>query len=209
VADSSWLWAVFTLIAAAAQTVRNAAQRELTGKLGTVGATHVRFLFGCPFALVFLVAVLAAGAALPRPSLIFWPWLLDGALAQIAATTLMLAAMGERSFVVTIAYIKTEPVQVALFGLIFLGDTVTARMAAAILIATAGVIVVSAGGRRAPDQGGRPTLLPLSLAGEVGCKASGRGPVRAVKQAPSPTLPRERGRELHRRATSSIAGSRA
>ena len=35
---------------------------------------------------------------------------------------LMLAAMGERSFVVTIAYIKTEPIQVALFGLIFLGD---------------------------------------------------------------------------------------
>ena len=29
----------------------------------------------------------------------------------------MLAAMSERSFVVTIAYIKTEPVQVALFGL--------------------------------------------------------------------------------------------
>jgi hypothetical protein len=46
VSDSSWLWAVFTIIAAAAQTVRNAAQRELTGALGTVGATHVRFLFG-------------------------------------------------------------------------------------------------------------------------------------------------------------------
>ena len=49
--DTGWLWAVFTLIAAAAQTVRNAAQRELTGTLGTVGATHVRFLFGFPFAL--------------------------------------------------------------------------------------------------------------------------------------------------------------
>ena len=33
--------------------------------------------------------------------------------------------MGERSFVVAYAYIKTEPVQVALFGLIFLGDHVT------------------------------------------------------------------------------------
>ena len=37
----------------------------------------------------------------------------------------MLSAMGERSFVVAYAYIKTEPVQVALFGLIFLGDKVT------------------------------------------------------------------------------------
>ena len=49
-----WLWAIFTVIAAFAQTVRNAMQRELTGSLGTVGATHVRFLFGFPFALVFL-----------------------------------------------------------------------------------------------------------------------------------------------------------
>ena len=63
--------------------------------------------------------------------------------AQIAATALMLSAMGERSFVVAYAYIKTEPVQVALFGLIFLGDRVTPLSAAAILIATAGVIVMS------------------------------------------------------------------
>jgi len=161
VPDSSWLWAVFTLIAAAAQTVRNAAQRELTGKLGTVGATHVRFLFGCPFALVFLLTMIGAGGTLPRPTWSFWPWLLDGALAQIAATALMLAAMGERSFVVTIAYIKTEPVQVALFGLLFLGDAVTPLMAAAIVIATAGVIVVSLKGG-VSGGGWGPTALGLS-----------------------------------------------
>jgi drug/metabolite transporter (DMT)-like permease len=165
VVDTSWLWAVFTLIAAAAQTVRNAAQRELTGKLGTAGATQVRFLFGFPFAAVFLLAMLGTGGALPRPTLSFWPWLLDGALAQVAATALMLAAMGERSFVVAIAYIKTEPVQVALFGLVFLGDAVTPMMAAAIAIATAGVIVISmkAGTLGGPSGGGwRPTVLGLS-----------------------------------------------
>jgi drug/metabolite transporter (DMT)-like permease len=165
VADSSWLWAVFTIVAAAAQTARNAAQRELTGKLGTVGASLVRFLFGSPFAMVFLLAVLATGGALPRPPLSFWPWLLDGALTQIAATALMLAAMGERSFVVAIAYIKTEPVQVAMFGLLFLGDAVTPMMAAAIMIATAGVIVMSMKPRAlsGPSGGGwRPTVLGLS-----------------------------------------------
>jgi drug/metabolite transporter (DMT)-like permease len=156
-----WLWALFTLIAAAAQTVRNAAQRELTAKLGTVGATHVRFLFGFPFALLFLLGiVLVSQAVLPTPAAVFWPWLLAGAVLQIAATALMLAAMGERSFVVAIAYIKTEPVQVALFGLIFLGDHVTPLMAAAILIATAGVVVMSL---KAGAVGGiRPTLLGLS-----------------------------------------------
>jgi len=164
VADSSWLWAVFTIVAAAAQTVRNAAQRELTGKLGTVGATLVRFLFGFPFAVVFLLAMLGTGGALPRPPLSFWPWLFDGALTQVAATALMLAAMEERSFVVAIAYIKTEPVQVAVFGLLFLGDAVTPMMAAAIMIATAGVIVMStsASALGGASGGWRPTVLGLS-----------------------------------------------
>jgi drug/metabolite transporter (DMT)-like permease len=139
------LWAVFTLIAAAAQTARNAMQRELTATLGTVGATHVRFLFGFPFALfLFLPAVmLVSGDGLPHAPAAFWPWVIGGALTQIAATATMLSVMGERSFVVAYAYIKTEPVQVALFGLIFLGDRPTPLSALAIVIATVGVIVMS------------------------------------------------------------------
>ena len=147
--DGTSLWAVFTLIAAAGQTARNAMQRELTASLGTVGATHVRFLFGFPFALIFLAGVVMfSGAALPRPNLSYWPWLLVGALAQIAATALMLAAMGGRSFVVVVAYIKTEPIQVAIFGLIFLGDAVSLPMMIAIVIATAGVLVIRSGATR-------------------------------------------------------------
>ena len=166
-----WLWAVFTVIAAAAQTVRNATQRELTARLGTVGATHVRFLFGLPFAVLFLAGVvLVGGAAPPAPGAIFWPWVLAGALLQIAATALMLAAMGERSFVVAIAYIKTEPVQVALFGLIFLGDHVTPAMAAAILIATAGVVVMSLKGAAGAV---RPAVLGLAAGGCFALSAIG------------------------------------
>ncbi len=139
------LWVVFTLIAAAAQTARNAMQRELIATLGTVGATHVRFLFGFPFALfVFLPGVmLFAGEALPNPPALFWPWVIAGAVTQIAATATMLSVMGERSFVVAYAYIKTEPVQVALFGLVFLGDRLTLLTSAAIVIATVGVIIIS------------------------------------------------------------------
>jgi drug/metabolite transporter (DMT)-like permease len=144
VGDTGWLWVLFTVVAAAAQTVRNATQRELTAKLGTVGATHVRFLFGFPFALLFLAGVmLVLGQALPSPPAIYWPWVIVGALTQIAATALMLAAMNDRSFVVVYAYIKTEPVQAALFGLVFLGDAVTPWTAAAILIATTGVVAMA------------------------------------------------------------------
>ena len=138
------LWAIFTLIAAAAQTVRNAMQRELTATLGTVGATHVRFLFGFPFAILFLAGVLiVTGQGWPSTPAMFWPWVVFGAVTQIAATATMLSVMGERSFVVAYAYIKTEPVQVAIFGLIFLGDHVTPMLAAAVVIATAGVVLIS------------------------------------------------------------------
>jgi drug/metabolite transporter (DMT)-like permease len=170
---ASWLWAVFTVIAAAAQTVRNATQRELTLKLGTVGATHVRFLFGLPFALVFLVgAMIVLGRGPPRPDPIYWIWVLDGAGMQFAATALMLIAMGERSFVVTIAYIKTEPIQVALFGLILLGDPVTLPMAAAILTATAGVVLMSfkAG---AASGGVKPIVMGLGSGALFGLSAIG------------------------------------
>jgi drug/metabolite transporter (DMT)-like permease len=179
--DSPWLWAVFTLLAAGAQTVRNATQRELTASLGTVGATHVRFLFGFPFALIFLAGVaLISGAALPRPGLVYVPWIVDGFLAQIAATALMLAAMGERSFVVTIAYIKTEPVQVALFGLIFLGDVVTVPMMVAILIATAGVVVMSLKG--GATGGLKPTLLGLAAGAMFALSAIGyRGAILSLE----------------------------
>ena len=170
--EAGWLWVVFTLIAAAAQTVRNATQRELTAKLGTVGATHVRFLFGFPFALVFLVAVMiVTGAALPHPPAVFWPWVLLGAGAQIAATALMLAAMNDRSFVVVYAYIKTEAVQAALFGLIFLGDAVTPAAGAAILIATTGVVIMALKPGTAMDV--RATLLGLAAGAMFALSAVG------------------------------------
>jgi drug/metabolite transporter (DMT)-like permease len=156
------LWIPLTLLAAAGQTARNAMQRELTATLGTVGATHVRFLFGFPFAIVFLIGVLmATGLPMPAVPWVFWPWVVLGAGAQILATALMLATMNDRSFVVTIAYIKTEAIQAALFGLVFLGDQVTTGMVIAILIATAGVIAMSLKGKGAMEGGYRPVALGL------------------------------------------------
>jgi len=179
--DTSWLWALFTLIAAGAQTVRNATQRELTATLGTVGATHVRFLFGCPFALLFLVSVMVAlGQGLPRPMPIFWLWVVAGALTQIAATALMLAAMNDRSFVVVYAYIKTEPVHVALFGLVFLGDKVTAGAAVAIVVATAGVVLMALKPGAKADV--KATLLGLAAGAMFGASAVGyRGAILALE----------------------------
>jgi drug/metabolite transporter (DMT)-like permease len=181
-AHPPWLWVAFTLIGACAQTTRNAMQRNLVATLGTVGATHVRFLFGFPFALVFLAGVsIAMGRPPPRPTLEFWPWILGGATAQIVGTALMLMAMTQRSFVVATAYLKTEPVQVALFGLVALGDRLTLPLSAAILIATAGVMLMSWRPGAGAAGGKRPMLLGIGAGGCFALAAIGyRGAILAL-----------------------------
>ena len=182
-----YLWAVCTVIAAAAQTLRNALQRGLTGALGTAGATQVRFLFGLPFGLAFLALALAATGQPPPPiSAPALGWTAFGGVAQIAATGLMLAAMRTRSFVVTTAYIKTEPVLVAIFGLVILGEQPSLVTVLAILVATAGVLLVSWPKPGARDAAGaardwRPALLGVAAAACFALSAVGfRGGVRAL-----------------------------
>jgi drug/metabolite transporter (DMT)-like permease len=160
----SLLWIPVTLVAAAAQTGRNATQRRLTERIGTVGATQVRFLYGFPFALLALAGVtLASGEAVPHPDAAFLLYVLAGAATQILATALMLSAMRERAFSVVTAYTKTEPVQVALFGLALLGDPLTPPAAVAIIVATAGVLLMSVKpGTNLTTAGLRPVLSGIA-----------------------------------------------
>lgn len=177
------LWIPFTIVAALGQVARNAMQRQLTRPLGTWGATNIRFLFGFPFSIVFFVVVLAAtGDHVPWPTAAFWPWLLLGALSQILGTGMMLLAMNDRSFVVTTAYLKTEAIQTAIFGFIFLGDHLTALKVVAILIATAGVVIAALRPGAAKGFADlKPTLLGLGAAAAFALSAVGfRGAVIAV-----------------------------
>jgi drug/metabolite transporter (DMT)-like permease len=142
--DLTWLWIPATLLAAAAQTARNAMQRHLTASLGTLGATHVRFLYGFPFALLMLGAACAIAERLPPlPDRIALGWIAAGALAQILATGAMLAAMRTQAFAVSIAFTKTEPIQVAVFAAIVLHEPVGLAGFAAIALATLGVMLLS------------------------------------------------------------------
>jgi len=177
------LWIPFTIIAALGQVARNAMQRQLTGPLGTWGATNIRFLFGFPFSLIFFaVVVVATGDPVPWPTAVFWPWLLLGAFSQIVGTGLMLLAMNDRSFVVTTAYLKTEAIQTAIFGFVFLGDHLTLLKIVAILIASAGVIIAAlrpGGAKGFADL--KPTALGLGAAAAFALSAVGfRGAVIVV-----------------------------
>jgi drug/metabolite transporter (DMT)-like permease len=145
------LWIPITIFAAFAQTVRNAAQRQLVVDLGTLGATLVRFLYGLPFALAWLAIVaLATREAAPHPSLAFFAWAIAGGISQIAGTAFLLQTMRERNFAVGVAYSKTEVVQVAIFSLVLLGDKLNLPTALAVASGTAGVLLIAPADRERP-----------------------------------------------------------
>lgn len=139
-----WLWIPLTLFAAAAQTVRNTAQRSLTAELGTLGATLVRFFYGMPVLVLWLAGVVVLGRhEMPTLTTGFAAWALIAALSQMAGTALLLRAMAARSFAIGLVYSKSEVIQVALFSVVFLGESLSLVTALAIVLATFGVVLLS------------------------------------------------------------------
>ena len=180
------LWIPVTLAAALAQTGRNATQRGLTERLGTLGATNVRFLYGLPFACAFLALALWATDSAPLPltprALIFTVF---GAAAQIAATALMLQAMRNQGFGLVTAWLKVEPVLVALIGWAILGEALTLPMLAAIAVAVGGVLVMTLkpGQGRTMLSGLAPAALGLAAGLAFGLSAIGfRGAITALPE---------------------------
>jgi drug/metabolite transporter (DMT)-like permease len=148
---AEWLWIPITIWAAFAQTIRNAAQKSLTASLGALGATLVRFLYGLPFALLWLIGAKALGNfAWPAFNPGFGYWVTVGAVSQIVATALLLRVMAERNFALGVAYSKTDAIQTALFGFVLLGDALSRGAAIAVLIGTLGVLLLSPPDRERP-----------------------------------------------------------
>ena len=121
------LWIPITVFAAFMQNLRSALQKHLKGRLSTGGASYVRFFYACPFALAYVAAVHGVGGyPLPAVNALFLLYCLLGGLCQIAFTFLLVYLFSFRNFAVGTTYSKTEVIQVALLGLLLLGDTVSA-----------------------------------------------------------------------------------
>ncbi len=143
---AAWAWIPIVIAAAFFQTVRNAAQRSLVNELGTLSATLVRFLYGLPFAALWLWLVtlwLPAGGVAPVFGVAYFIWLSVGAVAQILATAFLLLAMKERNFVIGVALAKTEVLQAGLLGSVLLLEIPGLWSALAMLCASVGVVMLS------------------------------------------------------------------
>ncbi len=139
------IWIPVTIFAAFMQNLRFMLQRHLkVTTLSTAGATFSRFVYALPLILPLLAAYLTAtGASMPQLGAGFWPFILTGGVAQILATSLVVALFAERNFTVGIALKKSEVILTAIIGLIVLGEVLNGGGVLAIIIGFAGVILLS------------------------------------------------------------------
>ena len=140
----SLIWIPLTITAAFLQNLRMMLQKQLKNQLGTTGATFVRFGYGFPIALLYLLGLtILTDLSVPKINLQFLLIVTSGGLAQIIGTALLVSLFDKRNFAVGTTYSKTETVQAAVFGIIFLGDAISFFAAIGILVSLVGVILIS------------------------------------------------------------------
>jgi drug/metabolite transporter (DMT)-like permease len=169
------LWIPLTIAAAFFQNIRSAMQKHLKGKLSTLGASYVRFLYAWPIALLYLfVAIVIEGQPLPGFNSSFLLYALFGGICQIMFTIFLLWLFSFHNFAVGTTFSKLETVMVAIFGLLLLGDKLTPAIIIAIAMSTVGLVVLSAGQARLNIKNllsglwRLPTLIGLACAGWLG-----------------------------------------
>ncbi len=139
------LWIPLTIAAAFFQNLRSALQKHLKSKLSTGGAAYVRFLYALPFAILYCWGLTTFGNfPIPAVNTEFLMYCFLGGLSQIIFTFLLVYLFSFKSFAVGTTYSKTETIQVAILGLVLLGDKLSISAVIAIVISLFGVMILSA-----------------------------------------------------------------
>ena len=140
-------WISFTIFAAFMQAIRTAGQKRMASELSPMGTTLVRYLFGLPFAVVYLRLVVPdhtvdnITSSLANDTFIIYASL--AGVAQILATMWLIKIFAYRNFAVGTIFSKTEAIQAAIFGAIFFSAVLPWLGWLAILIGAVGVLILS------------------------------------------------------------------
>ena len=120
-----WIW--FTLLAAFAQSGRNAFQKQLSKTVPVLGVTLARFLYATPIAfgyLYFLYQV-EPSYAIPQFSGLFFAYILGASLCQILATALMVQLFRLKNYAIGVGLARSEAILAAILGVIFFGTEIS------------------------------------------------------------------------------------
>jgi len=141
---AGWLWIPLTLGAAAMQTVRTAGQKRLSEDVSNLMATLTRFLFGLPFALAYLGALMNIYGWTPPPiDAEFLTFTFVAAVSQIVGTILLIHMFSFRNFTVGTAYSRTEAFLTAVVGALFFSEIVSLPGWIAISSSIVGVVLIT------------------------------------------------------------------
>ncbi len=170
------LWIPITVLSAFCQNLRSALQKRLTERLSAEATAYVRFCYALPFAALFvLLLAFPGGQDLPAPNALWFGNVLAGGFFQALGTVALIRSFGHRNFAASTAYSKTETVQTAAFGFVFLGDAVSPLALGGILVSLAGVMLLSLGGAAGPRalvEAGRARGAWLGIAAGAGFAVS-------------------------------------
>lgn len=140
-------WITFTILAAFMQAIRTAGQKQLTNCVSPMSSTLIRYVFGLPFAIVYLIYLtdgqtqsLLLEASKNTRFLIYGAM---AGIAQIAATFLLIKVFSFRNFTVGTSFAKTEAIQAAVLGSVLFASTLTPLAWLAVAIGFIGVFIVS------------------------------------------------------------------
>ncbi len=137
------LWIPVTLGAAVFQIIRTALQKRLKDQFDDLSVTWIRYGYGLPF--VWAYAGLFATQAIEGHSLDirFLALCLTGGITQIFGTILLIGMFSHRNFAVSTTFAKTEGVQIALLGILFVSEPLSLPGWLGVLVGTCGVVTMS------------------------------------------------------------------
>lgn len=143
------IWVVFTIMAVIMQSVRCAAQKDLSHELSPLSITYTRYIYGLPIGftygvgLFFVFDIPVEQITKAISQLKFWAMVLTASIAQIFATAFVVRLFNFRSFSVAIAFSKTEAIMAGLFAAIFFQDYLSAFGWVAVGLGVSGIVLLS------------------------------------------------------------------
>lgn len=169
------LWIPLTIAGAFFQNLRSALQKHLKAHLSTAGASYVRFFYAWPFALLYVWGLTHFGGfEIPQLNTTFFIYCIAGGFSQILFTFLLVWLFSFRNFAAGTIYSKTETVQVAILGLLILGDPLSIGAGVAIAVSLIGVLVLSVAETKLTFRNlvtslyGKTTLIGLACGAALG-----------------------------------------
>ncbi|MBV1883991.1 MAG: DMT family transporter [Pseudomonadales bacterium] len=137
-------WILFTVLAVVMQSFRTAGQKKIAQSLSAQTTTLVRFLYGLPFAWLYVIAIFYFSKTnVPSLHTTFALWVCSAAIAQILATVFLVKALSIKNFAVGTALAKTEALMAAIIGACFFSEKLTFLAYAAVFIGVVGALIAS------------------------------------------------------------------